>query len=313
MIQYWPNKQSIRLNNSIVDLFLSTQNKFIYNLSNKTNEYLYSDILNNIYKSKLFDIILDEFKELILDLIELNLDRTKLIKLSNDIINILVDKVFINFSLNVNQNIISEYKKNNFSTKYNILIKKLLIYLILGSSKIDNYLFSFDPIYTPYKHVQILFENFIIEISNLIIKILLNNMITLPEINTVFKHKYICNTFYLSNRSIIIFINNLKWQQILNLSISESKNIYNENYKVWLISSQGIISKKIHTSRTTDLKKIKIFQLIYLFSLEIKDIFIPRIEIFFIQIMKYTIYFAINLISNIIIIIIKIITFYLRK
>nr|QCI05977.1 hypothetical protein [Delesseria sanguinea] len=72
MIKYWPNKQSVELNNSIVNLFYNIRKKFIYNLSNETEYYLYIDILNSTYKKKLFIIIIQELEKLILDIVELN-------------------------------------------------------------------------------------------------------------------------------------------------------------------------------------------------------------------------------------------------
>ena len=69
MIQYWPNKQSTKLNNAIVEMFLVAEKKIEHNLSNQTKYYLYTDILSSNKKYILFKTIINEFKNLVLDII----------------------------------------------------------------------------------------------------------------------------------------------------------------------------------------------------------------------------------------------------
>nr|YP_009392599.1 hypothetical protein [Bostrychia tenella]ARW61161.1 hypothetical protein [Bostrychia tenella] len=311
MIKYWPNKQSIKLNNAVVDLFLDTENKLIYDLSNITNYYLYIDILNNINKNKLFDIILKELKKLILDLVELNLHKQNLKNLKNQILYIFTEKIFINFLYKINKKY--NYKNKLVNIKYDILTENLLIYLIFGSSYIDSNIFIFEPIYTPYKHVQILFENFIIQISNLIMENLFNESIKSSQINILLKSKQICNKSYISSRSIVLLLNNLKWQNFIYCNIYKLKCMYNERQQVWLISSKGIVTKYIYVTRTQEIQKLTKFSIFLLFCLELKDIIIPKLERILVQIGKYLIYFSINLFSNLIIVTMRVIIFYFRK
>nr|QCI05951.1 hypothetical protein [Delesseria sanguinea] len=188
-----------------------------------------------------------------------------------------------------------------------------MIYLIFGSSYIDEDIFMFSNYYTPYKHVQILFENFVVQISNLIIYNLCNKFISLPEaIYFLNKHK-ICSYSYISTRSIALFFNNLNWQNLIYIYINQPKSIYNARYQVWLINSKSIITKYIYSSRLRDLHKISKTKMILLFFLEFKDFLIPKIEKFFNIIIKYIIYMIINLFSNIIILAIRIIIYYIHK
>lgn len=314
MIKYWPTKQSIKLNNAVVDLFIETEHKLIYDLSNKTNYYLYTDILNNIGKNKLFYVILNEFKQLILELIEANLNERDLKKLNKNIMHIFTEKIYKNFLSSLNNKYQKEqkiYKKKlNYIENY-YLIESLIIYLVLGSSAIDQNIFLFDRSYTPYKHVQILFENFLIQISNITICRLFNKRVIIYNVNNTLR--YIYNKAYISNRSIALLINNLVWQNFLYSYIDEPQYIYNERNRIWLISSKGIINKYIYTNRVQEIKKFTKFRIFFLLLLEIKDILIPKIEKFLVLIGQYIIYLSLNLLSNIIIIFIKIIIFYLRK
>lgn len=311
MIKYWPNKQSIKLNNAIVDLFLDTENKLMFNLSNKTSHYLYIDILNNINKNRLFNLILEEFKRLILNLVELNLSKGSIKNLNNQIFYIFIEKICVNFSYTINQKYKHKYKL--ISIENNALIKNLLIYLILGSSYVDSNSFLFDQMYTPYKHVQILFENFIVYTSNIVIQNLVHELTILSEINTFLKSKQICNNSYISSRSIVLFLNNLKWQSFLQSYIYQPKCMYNERYQVWLISSNGIVTKYIYGSRVEEIKKLTKFKIFFLLWMETKDIIIPKIERVLTQIGKYLLYVSISLVSNTIILLMKVIIFYLNK
>nr|YP_010951447.1 Ycf55 [Laurencia catarinensis]WMP12386.1 Ycf55 [Laurencia catarinensis] len=311
MIKYWPSQQSIKLNNAIVELFLLTEKKFAYNLANNTKYYLYIDILNNKNKCILFKIILSEFKNLVLNLIEINVSQKQLKYLNNKIFIIFIQTTLTKFKLNTKY----QKKNNNITIEFNnyFLVKELITYLIFGSAKINIQMFSFDPIYTPYKHVQILFENFIIQSANLIIKNIMEELGNSASIYTFLKEENKFNQLYTSNRSIILFLNNLKLQESINLYVYRTKSLYNEREQIWLISSKGIITKYIPAYNIEGLKSLNEIQAIFLFWLEIKDLTIPKLERVIIQIGKYTTYFIVNFLSNLILLLIRVVIFYLSK
>lgn len=307
MIKYWPNQPSIKLNNAIVELFTITEKKIIYNLSNATNSYLYLDILNIENRYKLLKLILNEFKILILDLIELNLNEQQLYCLDKKIFKIFLEKVLDKFEQRKNQQTILIDINNIY------LVKELINYLLFGSSRIKYNLFSFTPLYTPYYHVQILFENFIISTANIIINNIIEDLKSSSSIYLFFKTSNRCNYIYTSNRSITLFLNNLRWQNIINNYICNTKCLYNEREKILLISSEGIITKYIYTSNVKRVKCLNRFQGFILFWLEIKDIIIPKTEKILIRTSKYLVYFLINFLSNLIITLLRFIIFYLSK
>nr|YP_010155922.1 hypothetical protein K4Y23_pgp142 [Cumathamnion serrulatum]QQY85280.1 hypothetical protein [Cumathamnion serrulatum] len=328
MVKYWPNKQSLELNNSIVDLFYDIRKKFIYNLSNHTNHHLYIDILNSPYKKKLFIIIIKELEKLILDTVELNLSIKSLQELNYRIVCDFINNVSNIFIQNINskkynqyiekkQKIESVYKNNYYynliAIEHHLLAENLFRYLFFGSSSIDGNIFMFNKLYTPYKHVQILFENFILQVSNLTINNLCGNFFSLPGAIDFLKKNNICNHSYISTRSIALFFNNLNWQNLIYMYISQPKSIYNARYQVWLVSNKGIITKYIYLSRLEDLNKMSKTKIALLFFLEFKDFLIPKIESFLNIITKYIIYIIINLFSNIIILAIRIIIYYIHR
>nr|YP_010619584.1 hypothetical protein PN023_pgp180 [Tayloriella tenebrosa]WAX03597.1 hypothetical protein [Tayloriella tenebrosa] len=312
IVKYWPNRQSISLNNAVVDLFIETEKKLPLKTDNQSHQYLYLDILNNITRTKLLQSILNEFKELILDMIEINLYPKMLIKITKKIVAIFIDRVSSNFFFKFKFN---DTISDNSALKYhhNKLTDCLLTYLIFGSSYIEDDIFLFETSYTPYNHVKVLLENFIIQIGNIIIKELMCNLNNSLNINKFLKKQNICNKLYTSNRSIILFLNNLKWQNLVQSYVYEIKSFYDERQKVSVISSEGIITKYIYLSKNKKIQSLNQIKIIFLFWLELKDLLIPKTEKFFIQIAKYCLYCSINLFSNLILVLIRIIVFYLNK
>jgi len=326
MIEYWPNKQSLKLNNSVAELFFNTRNKLKSKTSNQTNDYLYIDILNNQYKQKLFDLVLIELEKLILDFIELNLQKKDInalnYKILSNFTNIIYNYLFYKNEIsnkknihNINKNLIikDSYFNQLIFMEKQLLIEYLLIYLVFGSSYIEDDIFLFSKFFTPYTHVQILFENFIIQISNFIIHNLLNKFFSLSETINFLQKNSLCNYSYISIRSIALFINNLNWQNCINLYINQPKLIYSSRYQVWLISSNGFITKYIYISRLKELNKLSKEKTLFLFFLEIKDVIIPKLENFLIIGTKYILYLLINIFNNIIILSIKIIISYIHN
>lgn len=322
MVKYWPNQQGIELNNALVRLFINTRKKLKYNLSNITKHYLYTDILNNIFKKYLLSLILQELEELILDILELDLSKNDVQHLNK---KILLD--FINKLSRCLQDINGYYHRAPYQLnqlsyyKYHICAFKeyeytttiLLLYLLFGSSAVANNIFIYNTYYVPYEHIQILFENFILQTSNFIINHLLNQFTSLTKMIFFFKQNNICNYSHISTRSMALFLNNLRWQNFLNQYIDTPKSAYNSNYRVWMISTNGIKNKYIYLHRIYILNNMTKTKISYLLFLEIIDIIFPKIEQFLITTVKYILYIIINLLSNIIILITRIMISYLKK
>jgi len=310
MIKYWPTQPSIKLNNAIVELFVITSSKVEMNLSNRTNYYLYLDILNIESKYQLFKVMLREFKILLLDLVELDINEKQFNYVDEKILKVFIKKVFSYLEQQhpqLGEETVISLNNNEIS-----LIRELINYLIFGSSRVTSSIFSFNPLYTPYNHVQILFENFIIHTANAIIQNIIKNLKGSTEIYNFFRENNKCNSLYTSNRSITLFLNNLKWQNFIEYYFSRTKSLYHEREKVFLLSSQGIISKYIYTSSTRKIKCLNKMQGLFLLWLEIKDLIIPKAEKILVQTSKYLIYFLVNFFSNLVIALLRLIIFYLN-
>ena len=312
MIKYWPNQQGISLNKNVINIFYYIDKKLLNDLSNNTKSFLYIDILNNCNKYTIMRIILQEFKLLILDLVELNLPLDDIISMKSQIIIDLTEQAQKKFIKKKSLYFYKDYVNPNTYIKniylqQNLLIEYILIYFLFGASFIPNNTFPFNHLYTPREHVQILLENFIIQLSNLLIFYILDKMNGLPYTqNTLYTYK-LCNANYLATRSIAVFKNNLIFQNITDFYLGQPRAIYSSKYKVFLISSQGIITKYIFVSRINDLQKLSKIQLFLLLFIEIQDIIIPKIENSLLVTTKIIFYTLINVFGNSLILLIRVI------
>lgn len=309
MIQYWPYEQSEDLNNEVAILFKITKQKIYTNLYNNTSQYLYIDILDNHKKYIFFSKTLEELENLILDLLAFDIKYQEIKKLNHQLLCNLINKTtfkIINNQEYYNHHLfnITEHKTIN---EHKLLMEYLLIYLVFGSSHIDPYLFAFDNKYTPKIHINILLENFIIQVSNIIMKYLFSRIKSTSKL-ILFLNKYeLCNCNYISIRSLTYLKNNIKWQKMINQYINQPKSFYNSRYPVFLLSSNGIVNKYIYLSHVFGMQQLNKKQSIFLLFIEIQDLCIPKIEKIITILCKIILYLLINIIINITIFIIKVV------
>lgn len=284
MIKYWPHKQSADLNLAVANLFIQTYQKFSLKTSNQTTNYLPIDILSLYTKKKLFLETLIEFEILLLDIIELNLNIKQINQLHNQILYDLIDKTMNKFiyELKIKDNLcrinfVYNYNKLFFYEQSNI-IQKLLTYLIFGSNYIEDNTFPFYQLRTPIYHVKILFENSIIQISNIITFNLLESCKSIQQISNFLNKQYLWNSQYKSIRDISNFRNNIISYNWINFYIYYPNDIYCSQYQIWLFSSKGITFKYIHLNRINDYIKLSNLQLSAIIYLELQDFIIPRLN-----------------------------------
>lgn len=304
MIKFWPQYQSLELNKQVAYLFSNTRQKFFGNLLNNTNENLYLDLLDNNNKKQLFSVVLVELEILILDIVELDLSVNNINLLNYKILYDLVQKSLNRFLSKATcyHNIILKEPKPIYIqivfAERRLLLEYVLVYLIYGSSSTLSKVFAFDDKNTPLKHVLVLFENLIVQISDLVVCTILESVGSLYNVASFIKNYSLSNSSYFSIRSIALLRNTLIFQNFMRLYFGQPRAIYGSRYKVWLISSNGLISKYIYTSRLNDLSNLSKLQLIILYLIEFQDIIIPQIEKLFLAFSKIFMYILINLLGN---------------
>nr|YP_009296067.1 hypothetical protein Schiz_119 [Schizymenia dubyi]AOM65002.1 hypothetical protein Schiz_119 [Schizymenia dubyi] len=320
MVKYWPNQSGFDLNNQVANLFFNTKQKFLDDLSNKTSNNLYLDIIDNATRCKLFSIVLLELELLILDLVELDLNLHNLKLLNRKILYDLIQKSLSRFlyGLKFKDNRISLSKSRNkycikiLSLEYELLLHSLLIYLVFGSSSVSRFLFAFDNIYTPKQHVSLLLENTLVQISNAVLFIIIDNIQSLSNIVTFLITNQLSDSLYMSLRYIAFFRNSLLYQSVLSFYINQPKEIYSSQYKVWLISSKGLVIKYIYASRLHNFLSLSSIKRTYIFLLEVQDLILPQLESIFTLFGKMLLYFFINVLGTSIVFIIRAIIYGFR-
>lgn len=304
MTKYWPNRQSINLNLAVANLFVQTYQKFSDKLSNKTRISLPIDILDTYVKKQLFIDILIELEILIIDLIELNLDIENIKKLNNKILHDIVSKAMKNFINKLEHkkdcHLIYFYSSYNqlFFAEHKILIQDLLIYLVFGSNAIDAITFPFYKLKTPFNHVRILLENAIIQIGNIITFNLLENFPSIQAISKFLIINNLCKHNNISIRSVSNFRNNLVSYNWANQYIYYPQNIYCSKYKIWLLSSKGILYKYIYINRSSEYLKLSKIQLSLILYLELQDFIIPKMNTLIIIFGKFIVYISVKIIGK---------------
>lgn len=312
-LNYWPNKKGIQLNQEVANLLLITKKKVALNVHKFTEYYLYTDILDQTTRKKLFLNVLNQLENLILDIIEIDLDLESLKLLNYKIICDLVKKSSINFldTMFLDDNIVKIIKSNTASYskiityEHKLLLENLLIYLIFGSDQINDFIYAFNNKQTPKQHIYIILDNFIIQISNIVIQLIFHNINSLPRIVAFVVENKICNALYISKRSVAIFINNLLWQNFLYLHIQQPKDIYSNRYRVWFIYNKGLYAKYIYVSRLNNTLQLSYIQKILIYIIEIQDIIIPKLEKKLLALYKIILYVLINILGNTTIFIIR--------
>lgn len=301
---YWPNKQSLKLNLEVANLFIQTHQKFFNRLKNRTKQPLPIDVLNSSKKTHLFLATLIELEIIILDIIELNLKIQSIQEMQDQIFYDLIIKIMKRFiKLKV---IDKRFSTIDFGFKFNklsfcqntYLYKNLFIYLIFGSNYIKNNTYTFIKTQTPRCHIKILFENFIIQLSNIVLFNILNNNYSKEDSSFLLDNDYRNKREYKSIRDISNFQNNLLSYHWISYYIFYPQNIYCHQYQVWLLSSKGIIFKYIYANRYSEYLKLSTSQMVTVIYLELQDFIIPKINFLIILLGKLILYILLEVISK---------------
>ena len=299
---YWPNQPSLQLNLEVAQLFIQTYHKFFSKVKNRSNHRLNIDILESSIKRKVFLYTLVELEVIILDIIELDLTSIDVQKLSSKILYDLISKITIKLypHKSLKEQLLDLNAKYSYSKFYfyenHHLAKFLLIYLIFGSSNISNNIFKFNTNRTPVFHVKILFENFIIQISNIIVFNFLENNKNKKDLIFYYDKKYSLNNK--SIRAVYNFQNNLFTYHLLNAYLHCPQDIYCGRYKTWLFSSKGLVYKYVSANRYLDYLKLPSRLIISIIYLELQDFIVPKINFLITLFGKLIIYITIEIMSK---------------
>lgn len=298
-IKYWPSQQGIELNSQISNLFKKVYLKFNSNLCNTTCHLLSIDILNGYIKKELFKIILLELEILLLDIVEIDITIDDVKCLNKKILIDLFNKSLTNFNLLINNstefNSLSDMHVSFLSTRlfaeHHLLLQDLLMYLIFGFSDNNQASYLFNTAQVPHKHVEILLDNFVIQVADLIFYQIINNKQSLTCLFKFLKINNLCHSTYISIRSLATFKNNLLWNYFVLYYIQTPIVIYNNRYKVWIFTVKGLTCNYIYADRENDLKNLSSGHVLVILLLELQDFILPKMQNILFVLGKCLIYF----------------------
>nr|YP_010336536.1 hypothetical protein MW557_pgp152 [Rhodospora sordida]UNJ14942.1 hypothetical protein [Rhodospora sordida] len=279
-VSYWPTNPGLNLTRKVALIFANLRIKISQNLSNKSYDILSVEVLSHIKKYKLFYIILNQLELIILEKVTSKIELHHIIQEKYLIVLQFLSKskeaFFDEFNTSHNYNLqqLFNYDHNMVHELENNL-ELLLVFSVLGSSNQTKIIFHPSFIQKiPDIQIEILFENFLIQTSNVLIDALLR---TSDGINFGFQ-SHLFDKQYCSIRTIEQFRNNLMWYKFTNRYITIPKNIYENKYSLYVISPQGILNKHISAYRLYELSELSTSQLIVTFIIEIQDFLLPKLS-----------------------------------
>mmetsp|Transcript_16938 Transcript_16938/g.69130 ORF Transcript_16938/g.69130 Transcript_16938/m.69130 type:complete len:318 (+) Transcript_16938:2875-3828(+) len=288
---YWPNNPGIDLNRQVAHIFTNLKIKISQNLQNRSSQVLPIDILSPTKKYYVFSIILNELENITLECIASkdNLKQESITSfLTASSHKISCESYISSNNIKIHRRLFNYDSKMVTELANNLTI--ILNLCSLGASNFSQVIFYPNTLSrrVPYIQIEILFENFIIQASNVVIDALLRT----SEGVMFGLENHLFNIRYSSIRTIEQFRNNLMWYKFVYNYIAIPKNIYENKYNVYVISPEGILSKHIFAQRLAELSTLSTTQLVITFIIEIQDFLLPKIYIL-LQFISKTIFFII--------------------
>jgi len=265
------------LNSNIEDLFARLHHKSRSNLKNNSNFLLGIDVLKDNKKSHLLRLVTLNIETKFFFLLKKKVysfdDRMilfELIKKSSE--DFLVSCYGLNIVLN--SSVFSKSLHVQFLLENSNILLKLPFYSLSNSNK-DNFYLTFEPIYNSAsdKFLEALLDNLIIEISNCVMQTIINEFSFIYRIRQI-----LYKSNFLSLRNIEKLKNNLTWQTFLQFHINYPKNLYNSQYSIWVIRSNGIYSRTIYANRSEQLFGLRKISLLTITVIEVQDFLSSRGE-----------------------------------
>lgn len=258
------NASLILVSNSVLEDDDLITKKIQGSLNNTTDIILELDILKESKKKEILLLILKEFKQLIADIKKLNLTQAELDDRSLSIVRELWQNVTTKYLgryivLDSAESLVN-FKETVFKQGQllidnqlinTVLFEQLLSYLVLEKDLlIDNQIYPYQS-KSAIEIEAILTENLLIAIACSTIQFILNELSESQPI----KHNLFKNEWK-SSRKIAMFRNNLGWRYRREKYWQTPRNIFEDEYPVFILSYQGIINSKISHPRYQELNTL---------------------------------------------------------
>nr|YP_010596507.1 hypothetical protein PKF17_pgp106 [Chrysotila carterae]WAK83143.1 hypothetical protein [Chrysotila carterae] len=267
-----------RLKSIFLSLYLKYKNDSC--LINRSGVLLGIDVLRNEIKRELLKIITLTLEERLLYLIDNPHEKETIQDHEAFVFNIIqtsFERISIKF-YGLPINFPKDLVRNSFYIK--ALLEDISIVLVVPFYSVLNlqqkkFLWVFAPVYSEVtnKILEILFDNFVITISECLIRLILNEFTLVEDIC----QKWFRSNF-LSTRNLERFKNNLAWQDRKRIYIRRASNIYNNEYDSWVLTADGFYLQNIYANRLAELLRLNRQSLVVVNYIEFQDFFLCRLE-----------------------------------
>ena len=261
-------------------LFIRLYTRLNLSLDNNTNFLLGTDLLRYEVKQNLFKHAISTVEVCFLDMLQkkqqvVSVAQSRLI-LADLIVR--VGEVFLNSQYGIKIKLDASKLHRSSNTYLQTLYDDADILVALPfSSLLNNKSQIFRSIFTPVYEIasvaliESLFENLIIALTSGVIIIISTEFSLVPNIR---QNLYKSN--FLSIRNIEQFKNKLAWQNRLKQYVIRPKNLYNSEYSLFVIRTDGIYSRPIYANRMNELLELNSVALFVVNYIELQDFIVAR-------------------------------------
>lgn len=266
--------------------FDATLAKLQSGLLNLSGVVLEIDILKTEKRRDLLYVVLQKFKDILVELrsSEVTLEQLpqKRSLILQDLWQVSVTDFFGKYyTLPIgNQefevvNVLLQYAlivQESILDKIPLVVELLSHQLFETSLRIDNVSY---PARTPEAsaRLEILLQNLIVQVANAVMQPLLNEFADIEEIKQNFYDRRL-----ISSREITRFRNNLSWKYRLTRLVSEPKAVFESRYNLFFLSDTGIKQTLIYSPRREELEQLRGIPVAVTLAYEIRDAIAPRLR-----------------------------------
>jgi hypothetical protein len=120
---------------------------------------------------------------------------------------------------------------------------------------------------------EVLLDHLLIQVANSVIQPLLNRFADVEAIKQTFYDRRL-----MSNRDIERFRNDLSWKYRVEKYVGEPKDIFESQYRLFVMQGSGIKRIGIYAPRSQELEQLSGVQFVITLALETRDAIAPRLR-----------------------------------
>jgi len=270
-----------RIKKRIIRIFTRVSYKLTFSKKKNNQLLLCLDVLKDSAKINLLFILNKNIEKTYIDLYQQPDSYLLIEKRSEEIFfnllketceEFLMQQYGCKIQINSKDLLMASYTKNLLRDIH--ILFQLPFYAILNN-RASQFRTIYSPIYNSASEsfIEALIDNLVIELGNCIIYFTIINFSSLYSFRkTLFRSKF------LSLRNVERYKNNLVWQLNVKNYLQRPSDLYNNQYRIYILRTSGIYDRIIYANRSNQLKSLKTIPLFTVTIIELRDFLISRID-----------------------------------